>query len=220
MKNLILMGIMFLMTSCLTLNLKDLKPYPKIETLLPTLEPMIDEYSFESAYPTGYNAGYQTTIEQVNDKEVVVNSGFKPDFSRKQDAITLFNREVKENITNPYGDVKGSIVCKIAGESSVLGGYGWAVLSGFTFFIPNLLGMPIGNYHTSLDLDVEIYNTSNKLIGSYNAIGNSKIWCAMYYGYSHGSAYRKSNIDAFKLAMKDIKSQIEKDSERLIKELN
>ena len=58
MKKLIyIFGTMIIVSSCATLNMSDLKPYPKNDILLPALEPRIDINSFESAYSMGYSTG-------------------------------------------------------------------------------------------------------------------------------------------------------------------
>lgn len=237
-----LLGFILLLSSCATLTMADLKPYNKNRELLPALEPRIDVASFETAYSLGYSksttSGYATTTETVNTSknttykvgEVVGNAvtdnimGRDP---RVQDAITLFDREVKNNICNPYGDNTGYILCKVAVSKVRRSGYGWTLLSAVTLLVPNLLGMPFGTYKTALDVEVEIYGLKNNLIGRYNAQAYDKTWIALYYGYSPMGpsevatpAARISGINAFKEAMNDIKGQIENDYNRIIRELS
>lgn len=232
MRNLFyLFVVLVLFSSCATLNMTDLKPYPKNSSLLPALEPRIDMNSFESAYSMGYSTGtstgYGTAITKNSAIGIAVNRSSMSKDPRVQDAITIFDRDVKDNITNPYGDKKGYILCKITVGSTKTGGLGWAFLSGLTLMIPNLFGMPFGVNKTSLDLEVEIYDLNENLVGKYNAQCYDKTWIAMYYGYSGFGqdksatpAARISSINAFKCAMNDIKSQIDKDFVRLNKELN
>ncbi len=236
-----LFGLLLLLSSCATLTMADLKPYNKNRELLPALEPRVDINSFETAYSLGYSksttTGYATTTETVNTSKnttykigEVIGSAETDNIANKdprvQDAITLFDREVKNNICNPYGDVSGYIVCKIAASKVRRSGYGWTALSVVTLFAPNLLGMPYGTYKTAFDVEVEIYGLKNNLIGRYNAQAYDKTWIALYYGYSTMGpsevatpAARISGINAFKEAMNDIKGQIENDYNRLNREL-
>jgi len=209
----------------------DLKPELQNSFLLPALEIKVDLNSFESVYSVGYStgttAGYGTS---VSTHSVVgfgsVQSSINRD-PRVQDAITIFERDVKNNITNPIGEKKGYITCRIANGSAKAGCFGFSILSGFTLMIPNLLGMPFGCNKTYLDVEVEIYDLKNNLIGRYNAQGYDKTWVAMYYGYSDFGpdksakpVARISSINAFKSAMNEIKRQIENDYSRVKAKLN
>lgn len=232
MKNLfglILFALFF--TSCASMKMEDLKPVPKNKTLLPTLTPRIDLSSFESAYSLG-NTDYSTSGAVVNQVSIGDNAngtigigigGYETSSTRTkdlriQDAITIFDRDVKDNITDPYNDSKGVILCKI-NASNVKTNYLWPLLSGFTLAIPNLFGMPFGAQKIILDVDVEIYDKSDKLIARYNSIGEHKIYSAMYWGYGF-DAPRVNNIKAFRNAMDKIKNKIEDDSQKITKKLN
>lgn len=209
---------MIIASSCATLNLAEFTPVVKGNILLPALEPRFDVYSAESAYSIGYSrgtsAGFGTPItKNVIGGLAISNSTIYRD-PRVQDAKTFFDHDVKDNITNPFGEKKGYIVCKIV-QGNTKKGYGWAVLSGLALMAPNFLGMPVGEAKTSLEVEVEIYDLSDTLIGRYHALGSDIQWVAMYYGYTPLSASRKSGIKAFQYAMNDIKSQIVRDADRL-----
>jgi len=215
-------------TSCASMKMTDLKPTPKNNQLLPTLEPRVDLSSFESAYTLGSttsnSAGTvygQTRTNQNRTSTIGIGSSTTTSTSIKdpriQDAITIFDRDVKDNITDPFNDTKGVILCKINASNPKVG-YGWSVLSGFTLMIPNLLGMPIGSYKMSLDVEVEIYNNNGKLIGRYNAQSKEKTYMALYWGYGKDAA-RVANIKAFREALNIIKKEISNDYEKLVGKL-
>ena len=224
-KPLFLLIPFFVFTSCATFKMSDLKPYPKNKNLLPALEPRVDVSSIESAFTLGTSLGATTGYANKLGKNSVLGTAItSTEISkdpRVQDAITVFDRDVKDNITNPYGDRKGYILCKIAaGENST--GIGWSFASGFFLFIPNFVGMPLAHYVTTLDVEVEIYNLSEKLIRRYNSQCQHDTWSAFYYGYglNFNAAKRKAGLEAFKCAMNDIKKQIESDASDIIQELN
>ena len=226
MKKVIILLIPFIVfTSCATFKMSDLKPYPINKTLLPALEPRVDVPSIESAFTLGQtigaSSGYASKLGNNSVLGTAITSSQISKDPRVQDAITIFDRDVKDNITNPYGDRKGYILGKIAaGENS--SGIGWAFMSGFTLGVWNLLGMPISHWVTTLDVEVEIYNLSEKLIRRYNAQCRHETWNALYYGYGLNmvAAKRKAALEAFKCSMNKIKEQIESDAKDIIKELN
>ncbi len=178
-------------------------------------------------YSSGTSAGYGTALSNGSAIGVAISNSTMSKDPRVQDAITIFDRDVKNNITNPYGEKKGYILCKIAAGGSRFAGLGWGMLSGITLFVPTIFGVPFRTFKTALDVEVEIYDKNQNLIGRYNAQCSDKTWIAMYWGYSGIGpvkpaipAARISSINAFKCAMIEIKNQILKDSVRLNKELN
>ena len=203
--------------------MSDLKPTSKNIKLLPALEPKIDIMSFESAYSSGTSIGAVSTYNSKlsNSTYIGIGSGTSTIYKDKrvQDAITIFDRDVKENITIPYGDKKGSIVCKIAAGGGRNGDVLWGVLSGLTLMTGNLFGMPIGSCITDIEVEVEIYNLKDNLIAKYSATGSDKAYVAAYWGYEPQQGQRKSAFTAFKMALNTIKLKIQADYDRLTFEL-
>lgn len=232
----ILICLLALMSSCKTVQISDLRPYPKNSNLLPNLEPQVDLYSFQSAYSlgttntTGYGSGYSTGVKTgvISIGAYSGQSTAKAD-KRIQDAITLFERDVKDNICNYNSDKKGYIVCKIPtstskGKNKVL------IIFPFlcTLGISAILGVPLYHYQTELELEVEIFNNTNKSIARYTGYGKAKVPVAMYYGYyapimnetGNEGGIRKANIEAFKMALSEINKKIQSDTQMLIEKLN
>ena len=148
MKKLFLIPIVliFLFTSCKTIYLSELKPSPKNTKLLPALEPKVDIESLESTYSSGSSVVEVSAYNSrpTNSSFVGIGSStstFQKD-KRVQDAITIFERDATENITNPFGEKKGSITCRIvAGEQSMKDNWVWA--TAFSLFTLNLVGIPL-----------------------------------------------------------------------------
>jgi hypothetical protein len=220
---------LFFMTSCASFKMSDLKPTPKNSRILPTLQTRIDLNSFESAYSLGTSSSISvgtfqgsssnnSNSSKISGLGTAVSSSTMSKDVRIQDAITIFDRDVKDNITDPFGDFKGYILCKI-NASSEKQNLGWAFLSGLTLMVPNILGMPIGAYKIVLDVDVEVYSISEKLIARYNASAYHKKYMAAYWGYGQ-DASRVANIMAFRDAMNQIKVQIDKDYDNVFQKLN
>lgn len=210
-------------SSCVTLSPSVFIPKPKNEVLLPTLDTQFDMSSFNAYYPdiiTGGNT-MRATCDSVNfsisydSKPIQIMSNFYA-----QDIINNFERDVKDNITNPYGDRKGSIVCKLMYSKRDNADWYFTILSGVTFLTANILGMPLRSQRAIMDIEVEIYDLSGKLIGRYSAHGDDKERVALYYGYNTEDAARKANIMAFQQAMQHIKIQINNEADRLNNILN
>lgn len=219
-KGFLLIASIVVLSSCRTLNLVELTPENRNNRLLPALNSEIDlsvvesmnlpsnvsttEFvSDDSSFIDEYASVVRTVTEQVY---------WNP---TSNDLLTLFNRDIKYNITEPYGEKKGTIVCRVAGINFDESGFGLSFISVCSFGLLNLVGLPFAMNDASVDIDVDIYDNKSELIGSYHAIGNARIASAMYYGYQVSSAKRLAKIKAFKRAMNDIKSQIEMDYNEL-----
>ncbi|MHB8260689.1 MAG: hypothetical protein ACYDCN_08025 [Bacteroidia bacterium] len=131
------------------------------------------------------------------------------------DADILYNRYIKDNITNVMDDKYGYAQFKtIVGHSGICG-WGWYALSTVTLMVPNLFGMPLMDASTDLEVELDILNSEKRVIGRYVGKGYGKVPVALYYGYSMMNAQRASGIDAIKMALKSINMQIEKDADML-----
>lgn len=228
MKTISLSALLILSLSCASIKPQDFQPTPKNTTLLPPLEPRVDLYSFESAYTAGHvqstSVGYGTALAGTPGLlGVSVSNGTVTKDPRVQDAITYFDRDIKNNITNPYGQRNGYALAKIvngkSGPSSFAASMLYAVLAGGTLFVGNMLGLPLSDNKTELEVEVEIYDVSNNLVAKYNSSCSDRQWVAMYYGYAPLDAGRVAGINAFKCALNKIKQEIDKDSVRVAGEL-
>lgn len=222
-KLLVLFPIILLMTSCVTMKISDVNPEHRNTNLLPTLKPHVDVLSFQNSYASVPNSVIHVYPESVQDiiilGEVFEQTNYSGYDPRIQDAISIFIKDVKNNITTPYGDKKGDIMCRMTFGDTNSKGIGWAYLSAFTLFIPNLFGMPILRNRTTIELEVEIFNNDKKIIGRYRADCTNKKYVALYWGSIYPTAARRANATAFKCAMNKIKAQIDRDADRLRNEL-
>ena len=167
MKKLIPFAIVLIIvfTQCRTMNLAELNPQGKIAPLLPALEVEFDIYSLEKNFPDRFNS--QTSITSTNmevTSQSINISNIKNEDVTPNDFITLFNREVKNNITNPYGEKRGKIVCRIAGKDENPT-YILRLLSILSLGTLNILGMPFDINKNIIDIDVEIINNNDEQIG-------------------------------------------------------
>jgi hypothetical protein len=236
MNKISLILVLFLVIiGCKSIRVTDLKVSSPNKQLLPGLEPQINLTSFETAYSLGTtkSTGASGGMGQGLGGGTIVGVGVSSSVStsvkdkRIQDALIIYEREIRENITQGNEKPKGYAICKITTGQTKLGGAGWIILSGVTLMIPNIFGMPYGNYKTELEVEVEIQDSCKNTIGRYTGYGFGKATLAAYWGYGGGNGHitgnesgaRKSNIIAFKMAILEVKNKINADYGRLIKEL-
>lgn len=227
--------IIILLNSCKTIEMSDLKPVNRNANLIPTLEPQIDTYSFQSAFSLGSSSSSGFGSSSLNGTSSgFVSTGFysgqavfKAD-KRIQDVITVFERDVRENICNNNQEKKGYIVCKIPFIKSKAKNWGLIIFPfAVTDGISSLFGIPIYHYQTEVEMEVEILDLNKKSIARYAGYGKAKIPVALYHGYSapiwnstgNEGGVRKSNILAIKIALNEIKQKIEKDNVMLNEKL-
>jgi hypothetical protein len=185
---------------------------PKIDNSrkLPSFEFIIDEESLVRTY--GYNT-------QVYYSDYEDNTGIFPDevihYQRDvkmNDLETLLERYTDEIIYNPSGEKYGKIIWKAVfydykGFTPVSGG-----IAFLTFGLSNLMGVPYKGLKTTLELKAEIYNLNDILIAEYYGTG---IYKCVYGFYGRNKDQRSLNIEAAKLAIKSINSQIFNDYDAL-----
>lgn len=135
---------------------------------------------------------------------------------RLNDEILLFTKEAEQNLMDPYGDKYGTMVLKRY-VVDVKYGMGNLLLSAFLFSLPNLFGLPILNIRYKISAEIRIMDRNNRLIGNYNAIGESRVKVAYYYGYSirNMHADRKAYTDALNDAIDKIRPQLESEVIRI-----
>jgi hypothetical protein len=93
------------------------------------------------------------------------------------------------------------------------------MLSGFTLFLPNLIGLPMARYKIEVQMTVEIWNAKKELVGKYKGLGEGKASVACYYGYGMTGAATKAQSQALKSALSVIRTQIQDDAQRITSEL-
>ncbi len=216
-------SIIFLFGSCVTMKVQDITPTGKNSVLLPALTPHVDIKSFENTYinlsPVFIESRpvfYGTDLWGVDLIETRAYADADP---RIQDAVSIYIKDVKENITDPYGEKQGDILCRITFGDVNSKGLGWLFLSSLTLYVPNLFGMPYMSNKANIELEVQIFDNNKKLIKRYQADCTNKKYVALYWGSNYPTAARKANAAAFKCAMNKIKKQIELDTPEIIKKL-
>lgn len=213
--------IILCLCSCKSITYQDVNPaiVPN-SNLLPALEPVVSLNNLEATYTAGTYSGYannfgsgygqnnwagwlQTTaIEGIYHKDI-----------RVYDVINIFQKEVKENITSPYGEKKGYITLKL-GYRENNNSLFYVTTSTLTLYTMNFLGYPFNKISQSLEIEVEIWNKKKELIKRYVENSTDECYIAMYWGYS-ASAHRKVAADNIRHALEKIRLRINSDAKEI-----
>lgn len=226
-----------------------LTPKGEISSKLPPLEPVVYLSTLENAYSKGqtYSTGSAVGVNIGFGVTVATGSAISTTYADKRvnDALVIFERDVKENISNYVGDKKGTITMKITNSNYypktkvgtfVLAWLGTTALAylpiyssmeqsnsvgtnvAISFIVPTVTGLIVPAFikpeaTQDLEVEVEILDLQNNVIGRYTGIGK---------GYYKNNMYkfpkdiqRVVNVEALTKALQQIKTKIEKDELRL-----
>ena len=187
-------------------SLTELRPQGKNDTLLPMLDPIVDTHSLEFAYAgSRQHVSSNITITTNDDEDSVIYDYSSPSYDQRiQDAITIFTRDVTNNICDSSTPSCGTIQMSIAAANIRQRGLGLLLASTLLLWTPQLVGVPIGFYETQLDVDVEIFDRNDNIVGRYNTLSKSNVVMALYYGYGF-DANRESALACTQKGYAEIK---------------
>lgn len=192
MKNAVTLLVLLLalgLVSCKPFQFSELKAGNSIQNPLPALEPVL----------LGSGQGpYEAPIPP-------------PVY---QDLSVVYEREVKSGLTHAEGDRYGYAVCRVIAERHRPGAF-WLLSSAMLAFTPNLLGYPAAKSRRWMEVEVEVFDAHRRSLGRYSGYGQATVPVAAYWGYSADDAFRASSVRAFKAALSEIKTQIDRDADRL-----
>lgn len=236
-----------------------LRQQTKLQTMLPPLKPIIDMQSLENAYSSGMVVTAGRAYSRANTFGGVSTSGLSTSTyqadPKVQDVAQLFEKEVKNNISNFIGEQKGSIRLKIMNYNCTIHSMIFKYMlssmgAGLLMLIPtySTIDKMLSDYNTGggltlmftamlapmiplnfvfkpnasqeVELEVEIYNQRGDVIGRYSSFGSEKFVCNQVAGFNRVYNERASNLKVVKEALENVKGQIDKDSARLLAELN
>lgn len=130
---------------------------------------------------------------------------------RVSDAIRFFEKEVEENMTNPYGEKKGFILLKLSyreHDSSFF----YPMLSFLTLYMVNCFGVPCDKATDILEVEVRIMNNKKELVRKYIENVSHEDYVAFWYGYDYEDVWRKVAADNIKEALEKIRVRIGRDA--------
>jgi hypothetical protein len=137
---------------------------------------------------------------------------------RSRDVATLFERETREAITAPYGDKKGFLELKVTPITTR--GLGWLLLSGVTLFLPNLVGMPLSAWRTTVSTQLDVLDSQRRLVATYRAEGEAKAVWSLFSRTNYTEPGRVVYLQAVRQCLDQIKTTMQPDLARLQRQLH
>jgi hypothetical protein len=131
-----------------------------------------------------------------------------------RDVNTLFEREVRETLTNPYGTPSCFLVLTTTIVSK-RSGWGWAVLSGATYGGLNLLGLPYSRTRMVVDVKLDVLDRQHHLVGSYRGQGEAKALGSIYSKTNYTAPGRVVYVQAVRTGLQQAKASLQADLARL-----
>ncbi|UOQ96684.1 hypothetical protein MUN81_15725 [Hymenobacter sp. 5317J-9] len=88
-------------------------------------------------------------------------------------------------------------------------------LQMLTLLTPSLLGVPLETYRTTLTAQLQVLDADGNVLGEYEGTGTSAVKVAMYHGYSQAEAPALSDAEALRMALAQIRAQVDTAADRL-----
>lgn len=149
---------------------------------------------------------------------VVVVPGGTVVADRSRDVATLFERETREALTEPYGDKRGFLELKVT-TIKTQSGLGWALLSGLTVFLPNVVGMPFSRWKITVSTQLDVLDRQRRLLATYRAAGEAKSVGGLYSATNYAEPARVVYLQAVRQSLEQIKTTMQPDLAHLQSQL-
>lgn len=135
------------------------------------------------------------------------------------DAVSIFEREVEENITQSEGNKKGRIAFRVQ-YVELENTLPLRAVSIATLGLLNLIGFPADKYTQTMEVEVEVMNLKGGVIKRYTETVQNSEYSAFYWGYRRPNINRKLSAENVKQALKLISAKINTDAEYIKSKLN
>lgn len=130
------------------------------------------------------------------------------------DVRTLFERETREVLTEPYGPSQGFLVLRTR-RVSARAGLGYALVSGFTIGGLNLFGFPWAKYRYVVDVQLDVLNPRRELLGSYRGQGKAQATGSLYSATNYAQPDRVLYLQCVRQGFDQLMPQLRADVVRL-----
>ncbi|MBU6121943.1 hypothetical protein [Hymenobacter siberiensis] len=138
------------------------------------------------------------------------------DSASHDDRLRLFQNEIYRNVAEPTSMTSlGSALLQVPEVEVKRTGRMLQVVQLLTMLTPSLVGLPLETYQTTLTARVQIRDLQGKVLGEYEGHGQARVQVAMYYGYSQRHAPGLSDALALRMALAQIRQQLDTAATRL-----
>lgn len=136
------------------------------------------------------------------------------------DVKSYFENEVKDIMTEPYGEKKGVIKLKVQNYEQKIGMPMLIYLP--ILYLPTLFGATAYTGHSSVGVEIEVMTPSGRTIGEYTGTGEHKEKGALWKdpkSYKSKDIQRVAYLKSIKKAVQEAKNKMIQDIPRLNNEL-
>ena len=219
--------LLLLLASCKSITYQDVNPTINPNSnLLPALDSLVDVSNLEATYSSGsytgqansFGTGYVNNNGWGGNFQTTAISGSYYKDARVNDIINMFDKEIKENISTPYGEKKGYITLKLGYRGSERS-FILPFVSLLSLWTLNFIGFPYDELSESLEIEVQIMNNKREVIRRYVENVQNENFVAMYWGYNEITINRKVAADNIKQALENIRRRINTEAEEIKKSL-
>lgn len=162
--------------------------------------------------PSAANTNRLPSLESEVEMGALVNT----DATLPEDLQRLFQNELDHNLADPTGTTSFGRAHLTVTQARVLRkGRALQAIQVLTMLAPSVLGLPLETYQTTLTAKLQIRDTRGNLLGEYVGKGKSKVMVAIYYGYSQLKAPALSDAVALRMALAQIRPQLDTAANRL-----
>ncbi|TGE08110.1 hypothetical protein [Hymenobacter fodinae] len=168
--------------------------------------------SSEEALYSAVHSNHSVSIGKLPRLAEVVEAGplNASEGAYPDDASKVFRQELAYHMAEPEDTLQYGYAKLIITEATVTRtGRALQAFQMATLMTPSLLGLPLEWYRTEVKAEVQIINSKGEVLGSYVGRGRSNVRVAMYSGYSQTSAPRIADVQGLRLALDQIRPQLD-----------
>jgi len=145
----------------------------------------------------------------LQNEYVNVTTIFNPE-STSNKIKSLIEEDFEENILSNEENLRGYIIPELNANVRVAG-FGWAFLTGFTLFVPNLFGMPYGAIDISLDSEFTITDSNGRKVWRKSYFRNNRVNVGLYYNSINENCADNETLLLVRSILDELKSDLERD---------
>lgn len=168
--------------------------------------------SSEQALYGATHANHSVSVGKLPRLEPMIEAGplNATEGALPNDAPAVFRQELAYHLAEPADSIGYGYAKLIVTQAEVARtGRALQAFQMMTLMTPSLFGLPLEWYRTQVTAEVQIINSQGEIIGTYTGTGRSNVRVAMYHGYSQSSAPRLSDVQALRLALDQIRPQLD-----------
>jgi hypothetical protein len=159
--------------------------------------------------PSAMNQHMLPTLEP----EVEMGALGGTDSLSPEELLQLFQNEVYRNVAEPTSMHSCGTASLHVTEATVKRtGRALQMMQLATMLTPCLLGVPLETYQTTLTARVQIRDVQGRVLGEYEGRGQARARVALYYGFAQHLAAGVSSSLALRLALAQIRQQLDSEA--------